>query len=317
MTAGTVSLSEMRIIYVGARVVGYRCLEALLAAGANISGLLTLDESRADATTAFYSFDHLISRHRLNTRKFTNLNKPEVVDWVRSLHPHVGIVVGVSHLLGPPLLKAPTLAFIGMHPTMLPEGRGRAPIPWALIKGLKRTGVSLFYCEEGADTGDLLAQEEVPVFYEDVSATLGARTDDTAIRLLLATLPSLAAGTAPRMAQDESRATEWPRRRPEDGIIDWRRSRKELYNWIRGLTHPYPGAFTQHRNRRLFVWSARESFDERTGEPGEILAVLPHGVLTATGEGSILLTRLQWQDREETNAHEAGLRAGDTLGGAQ
>lgn len=309
--------ASLRILYVGARLVGRRCLEALLAAGANVVGLLFLDDAKAGITVAHCDFSDLITTHRLHARTFTSLADPSLREWAVTLVPDVGIVVGVSQLVGAELLAIPRQGFIGMHPTMLPEGRGRAPIPWALIKGLKRTGVSLFYCKKGADTGDLLAQEEVSVFYEDVCATLGARTDDAAIRLLLATLPALATGTAPRMVQDESQATEWPRRRPEDGIIDWRRSRKELYNWIRALTHPYPGAFTQHRNRRLFVWSARESFDERTGEPGEVLAVLPHGVLTATGEGTILLTRLQWQDTQETDASKAGLKERDILGGLQ
>jgi len=304
----------MRIIYIGARVVGYRCLEALLRAGANVVGLLTLDERKADITTAFQSFNDLTAQHGLNVCKFSNLKAPNLVSWVRSLRPNLGIVIGVSQLVDSEILQIPPLGFIGMHPTLLPEGRGRAPIPWALIKGLTKTGVSLFYCDPEADTGDLIAQEEVPVYYEDVSSTLGARTDDVAIRLLTESLPKLAAGTAPRIPQDDSRATVWLRRRPEDGVIEWSRTRRELYNFVRALTHPYPGAFTTLDGRQLWVWEARESWDERTGQSGQVLAILPHGVLLATGSGNILLTRVQWESNKEVDAKNAGLEIGDRLG---
>jgi methionyl-tRNA formyltransferase len=316
MTTVASPWTEMRLVVLGARVVGHQCLAALLSRQANVVGLLTLDESMADLTTAFQSFDDLIARYRVNCRKFTNLKDPDLVSWIQDLQPHLGIVVGVSQLIPPEILRLPQLGFIGLHPTLLPQGRGRAPIPWALIKGLTRTGVSWFYCEPGADTGDLLAQAEVPVYYEDVSASLGARTDEMAIRLLLESLPGLAAGQAPRLVQDESNATEWPRRRPEDGLMDWDRTRGELYNWVRALTHPYPGAFTLVASRRLFIWNARESADERTGHPGEVLAVLPHGVLVATGVGNLLLTRVQWEDDAEVDAAQAGLQMGQRLGGA-
>lgn len=302
-----------RILYVGARLVGRRCLEALLAAKADIVGLLYLDESKAEVTVAHCDFADLIAVHRLPARSFTSLADPALRDWAAALSPDVGMVVGVSQLIGPEMLAVPQQGFVGMHPTLLPEGRGRAPIPWALIKGLERTGVSLFWCDPQADTGDLLAQEALPIHYEDTAATLGARADAVAARLLVDNLPALAAGKAPRTKQDAARATEWPRRRPEDGRIDWAQTSRQLYNFVRALAHPYPGAFTSCRGRRLFVWSCRESADSRRGAPGEVLDVLPHGVLVAVAEGTVLLTRLQWQDEAEADAAASGLHPGDRL----
>lgn len=300
-----------RILYVGARLVGRRCLEALLAANADIVGLLYLDESKAGVTVAHCDFADLVARQRLNARAFTSLADPALQDWAAALSPDVGMVVGVSQLIGSELLAVPRQGFIGMHPTLLPEGRGRAPIPWALIKGLERTGVSLFWCDPQADTGDLLAQEALPIHYEDTAATLGTRADAIAARMLVDNLPALAAGNAPRMQQDDARATEWPRRRPEDGRIDWAQTSRQLYNFVRALAHPYPGAFTSCRGRRLFVWSCRESADLRRGAPGEVLDVLPHGVLVAVAEGTMLLTRMQWQDEAEVEAAASGLQPGD------
>lgn len=303
-----------KLLLVAARAVGRRCLEALLAAGAPIQGLLTLDPSKADATTAFASFDDLIAAHGLNARLFTSLKADEHLEWARALAPDLGIVVGVSQLLDPQLLQVPRLGFLGFHPTLLPEGRGRAPIPWALIKGLTRTGASLFWCDRDADSGDIAAQATVPIFYEDVSETLGARTDEVSVRLLRDLLPRLGKGEIPRVRQDDTKATVWPRRRPEDGRLAWGQPSRALYDFIRALAHPYPGAFTLRAGRKLFVWAARESRDERRGPPGEVLAVAPHGVVVACAGGAVLLTRVQWEGESEVDAARAGLRERDRLG---
>jgi methionyl-tRNA formyltransferase len=287
----------VRLLYIGARIVGRRCLEELLADGAaEIVGVLELAAEKKEVTTAFADLDDLVERHGLQRRPFTTLRDPELTGWARSLAPDAGAVVGVSQLVGADLLAVPPLGFLGMHPTLLPEGRGRAPIPWALIKGLTETGVSIFRCEEGADTGAVYAQERVPVLYEDTSATLGARTDEVAAHLLARTVRGLAAGTATATPQDEARATSWPQRRPEDGVIDWTRPRRAVYDWVRALTRPYPGAFTALDGRRLDVWAAGESADPRSGEPGEVLDRLRDGLLVATGAGNVVLTDLGWHD---------------------
>lgn len=303
-----------RILYVGARIVGHRCLQALLEAGAHIAGVLFLDESKAGITVAHCAFDDLIRDYQLNARPFASLHDPDILAWAQACRPEVGMVIGVSQLLGETLLSVPDLGFIGMHPTMLPEGRGRAPIPWTLIKGLQQTGVSLFWCDAQADTGDLLSQARIPVYYEDTAAILGARTDEVAARLLVESLPLLNSGQPPRIPQDESKATVWPRRRPEDGLIDWSWPKRQLYDWVRSLAHPYPGAFSFSGSRKLFVWACRESFDTRTATPGTVLEVLPHGVLVACGEGAVLLTHLQWDSDAQVPGNQAGLIPGDLLG---
>ncbi len=303
-----------RLLLIAARTVGRRCLEALLAARAPIAGLLTLDPAKADTTTAFADFDDLISAHGLEARRFTALNTDEHLAWARARKPELGLVVGVSQLVGEDLLKVARLGFLGFHPTLLPEGRGRAPIPWALIKGLKRTGASIFWCERGADQGDLAAQAEVPIYYEDVSETLGARTDRASIRLLLTLLGRLAKGERPSTPQDDTQATIWPRRHPEDGRIAWGQRQRALYDFVRALTHPYPGAFTRRSGRKLFVWAARESLDERRGPPGEVLTVAPHGVVVACADGAVLLTRVQWEGEAEVEAALAGLVERERLG---
>ena len=143
---------ELRIVFVGARVVGRTVLEALLDAGARLAGLLALDDAKAEVTVAHASFAALAADRALRWRTFVRLDDPEVEGWVAELRPDLGLVVGVSQLLGPRLLAVPRLGFVGMHPTLLPEGRGRAPIPWTIIRGLHRTGVSLVHCAAGGQS---------------------------------------------------------------------------------------------------------------------------------------------------------------------
>ncbi len=304
----------MKVLVIGARIVGHQCLEALHRDGVNVVGVLHLDESKAGITTAFRSFDALIEEIDCPSRRFRDVNEESHRAWVEELSPDLGVVVGVSQLIREPLLSIPPQGVLGMHPTFLPEGRGRAPIPWALIRDLPRTGVSIFKCVPQADEGPVFLQERVPIYYEDNASDLGMRTDEVAARLLCRCVHQFENGDATEITQDPTAATDWPRRRPEDGLIDWQRGRRELYNWVRALTHPYPGAFTEHRGHRLFIWRARESFDERRGRPGEILARLPQGLLVATGEEPLLVQRVQLDDAPEIDAAELPSEVGELLG---
>ncbi len=306
----------MRVLVVAARVVGHRCLQAILESGAEVAALLYLDDAKANVTVAHEDFSDLIARYHLNARAFTSLRGEkgrEAYAFATAAKPDLGIVVGVSELIGEEMLALPPKGFIGMHPTLLPQGRGRAPIPWALIHDLKETGVTLFYAEPGADTGDILDQERVPIYDSDTAPILGSRTDDVACTLLVRNLPKLADGTAKRIKQDDAKATEWPRRRPEDGVIDWGKDTRALYNWVRALTHPYPGAFTFADGRKLFVWAAAPCEDNETDAPGTVLRV-DGAAFIATGNGVLKITSVQWSGGIEATPQDAGLEAGMRLG---
>lgn len=309
----------MKILFVGARRVGHYILRSILECNNpdyEVVKVLRLDESRKDITVAHRSFDNLIEKYSLYAETFTTLGG--LAEKEKILEPDLGIVAGVSQLVPKSLLEVPRLGFIGMHPTLLPEGRGRAPIPWAIIKGLQSTGVTWFWCDENADTGRIVSQMKVPIYYEDTVRQLGRRTDDMAVHLLLTQcLPEIKEGVIFGTRQTEKNVTYWPKRNPEDSLIDWSWDSGSLYDWIRALTHPYPGAFTYLNGRKLYIWSARESYDTRYRftpenliEFGEVIDILPHGVLV----NHLLLQRVQWEGEDEVNANEAGLKIRDILG---
>jgi methionyl-tRNA formyltransferase len=164
---------------------------------------------------------------------------------------------------------------LGIHGSLLPRLRGFAPVNWALLRDEPETGPSLFYFDEGMDTGDLVGQRPFALTDEDDAESVRKRIADASVELLREHLAGLAAGTAPRTPQPLEGATYGERRRPEDGAIDWTRSAREIFNRVRGLTRPYPGAFGFVGGEKVNVWKVRPVGGE---------GIAPGGVVTRDGE---------------------------------
>jgi methionyl-tRNA formyltransferase len=222
--------------------------------------------------------------------------------------PDVLLVVGWTQLLKEELLAIPKVA-LGFHASLLPKYRGRAPINWALIHGERETGNTLIVLAPGADVGDIVAQRTIPIGDDDDCATLYGKVAATEVEILSDVLPLIAKGRMPRRKQDESKATVMPKRRPEDGLIDWTRPSRALYDWVRALTHPYPGAFTFFEGRRVFVWCAAlpapgESVPARS-VPGTLARSLESGPLVATGDGWLHLISVSRDGEPEVRGTDA------------
>ncbi len=182
----------------------------------------------------------------------------------------------------------------GMHPTLLPRHRGRAPIPWAILTGLARTGVTLFEIVDAtADSGSIVGQVVVDIAPDETATTLFARLADAHVELTREFLPQLLARTAPRVPQDPSRASTWQRRTPADGIIDWETRAPYLSDWVRAQTRPYPGAFTYIGDEKVIVWAARAVVLVQGAAPGTIVELGAEGPVVACGEGGLVLEEIQ------------------------
>ena len=146
-----------------------------------------------------------------------------------------------------------------------------------------------------ADAGDIVAQQAIDIEPEDTALTLYRRIVKVGVDLLLDAYPAVLVGAAPRIPQDHARATVFPRRRPEDGRVEWTWPAGRVADTIRAVTHPYPGAFVGDGTGRLFLWGGAALPGLRSGAaPGTLLEILhAQGILVATGEGALLLTRAQ------------------------
>jgi methionyl-tRNA formyltransferase len=230
-------------------------MEAIYEAGGNLDLIVSLKDDVAVKKSGRVFVDEFALRNRIPVLKVEHINDADVLPRIRELDWL--FIVGWSQIAGPEVLDAPRLGALGMHPTLLPEGRGRAAIPWAILKGLSKTGVTMFKLDEGVDTGPILAQQEIALSSGTTATDLYARVNATHVALIKQTLPDLLTGRAIFQPQDEQRATEWPGRRPDDGAIDLSGSVNDAERLVRALTHPYPGAFYQDQNgNKVIVWAA-------------------------------------------------------------
>jgi len=247
----------MRFGLVTSVQLGLSCMEAIYDVGGTLALALTLTDDQARGKSGRAYLDESCGRHGIPLLKTPNINNDDAVTAIEAAELDWLFIVGWSQIARAPVLSAPRLGVLGMHPTLLPVGRGRAAIPWAILKRLERTGVTLFKLDEGVDTGPILDQIEVPM-RPDIDATeLYGRVEHAHAALIRTAFPKLAAGTLTARAQDESRATAWPARRPEDGRIDMNGSAVDAECLVRAVTRPYPGAFVERDERRLIIWRAK------------------------------------------------------------
>ena len=289
----------MRTVWVSFDTVGRNCLEAAAEVGAEIVGIVTLPGPIDPSRSGQCAFDEAAGRHGAVLVEAADVNADATLDAVRALEPELVFVVGWSQLVREPFIALAAEGVFGMHPTLLPRHRGRAPIPWALLSGLARTGVTLFeIVDTTADSGAIVGQRVVEIAEDDTAETLFERISDAHVGLIREYVPQLLARTAPRIPQDPRRASAWPKRTPADGIIDWETRAPYLYDWVRAQTRPYPGAFTFLGDEKVVVWRARPVDLEQPAPAGTIVAARPEGPVVACGQGALLLEEVETEARE-------------------
>jgi len=215
------------------------------------------------------------------------------IEEVRRLKPELIVVVAYGHILKKEILEIPSRGCVNLHPSLLPKLRGPAPIPWAIIRGEKETGVTTFFLNERMDAGEIILQKTTPIGEEEDAGELSARLAKMGAELLAETLDLIEKGRAPRTIQEESQVTYAPKLRKEDSILDWKNGARELANLIRGLS-PEPGAYTFFREEPLKILKGKvETVFPPSFTPGVIIKVDRNGVYLQTGEGVLALREVQ------------------------
>ena len=312
----------MKIVIIGPTLLTRKCVEALIRRGENIFAIYTLDDSMAWEKSRFAIMDDIAEKHGIKLFKVKDINSAEVISQLRNIQPDVIFELGWSQIISKDMLGIPRKGCIGVHASLLPKNRGAASLNWALIRGDKKTGVTLFYLEEKPDDGDIIAQKEFDVDDRDDISTLHAKSDIASAELLIENIDAIRNDTVKRLKQNLAETSTTQRRRPEDGVIKWDSTAKELYNWVRAQTHPFPGAFTFWKGKRFYIWQSEISdgaYDAKTGQAGEVLKIEhKKGILVKACEGAILVKRAQLADGAEMWADDLaqkhGIRNGDVLG---
>jgi methionyl-tRNA formyltransferase len=230
-------------------------MQTIYRIGGRIELAATLHDHLAPKKSGRVHIDAFCSRNDIDLIRIANVNEPVVIDAVLAKQIDWLFVIGWSQIARKQLLDAPALGALGIHPTLLPEGRGRAPIPWAILKGLERTGVTLFRLDEGVDTGDILAQEVLPIAPDETATSLYERVRLAHETLIERIWPSLIAGNVESQPQDETLASQWPGRTHEDGRITAEMGCRAVDRLVRATTRPYPGAFFDSTSKRYRIWA--------------------------------------------------------------
>lgn len=251
----------MRYGFVTCVRLGRACVEEILGSGAQLHILVTLRDDLAKQKSGRIYLDDLAEHHQIPLCKVKNINEPKAVQSLRDADLDWLFIVGWSQIAGLEVLSCARRGVLGMHPTLLPVGRGRASIPWAILKGLSQTGVSLFRLAEGVDTGPVLAQRVIEIDADETAGTLYEKAVAAHLSLLRSVVPELEAGSVEEEPQDDAKATEWPARRPEDGeILPQSMTMDHVDRLVRATTRPYPGAFVRQPDGSILrVWSGAPS----------------------------------------------------------
>ncbi len=280
-------LPEARIAVFGYSEVGYRCLGLLLERAADVVGVYTHEDDPTEQRW-FGSVAELARKHEIPVHVFEDPRDPALLASLRSLRPDLLFSFYYRHMLPAAVLETARLGAFNMHGSLLPKYRGRAPVNWAVLHGETETGATLHHMVARADAGDIVDQEAVPIAPDETAAEVSVHVAEAAVRVLDRQLAALCAGRAPRIPQDESKASKFGRRRPEDGRIDWKRGAREIVNLVRAVSHPFPGAFTSSSCGNVLIWRARPSGGQ--GAPGTVIGVAP--LVVACGDGAVEI--LDW-----------------------
>jgi methionyl-tRNA formyltransferase len=220
---------------------------------------------------------------------------------LRAWQPELILALGWYYLVPREVRAVAPLGCLGIHASLLPKYRGGAPIPWAIINGEARTGVTLFHLEDEVDSGDIVAQTPFAIGSDETCADVIDRATDASIQVLKEALPRLARGTAPRTPQRHEDACWCPQRRPEDGRIDWRWPSRRVHDFVRAQTHPYSGAFTMAGDTRVTVWRSVVDHREAEGPPGAF-HLTDGGLVISCGSGAVVASHLGLADRDSCSA---------------
>ena len=217
---------------------------------------------------------------------------PAFLEIFHKLNPEMIVVAAFGQILPEAIINFPPLKCLNIHPSLLPEYRGAAPINWAIIRGETKTGVTIMLMDKGMDSGDILLQQQTVI---NAAETYGELHDRLAIQgasLLIEAIERMSAGSALPKPQDTSGVTFAPRLKKETGRINWSSDAGDIVNLIRGLS-PAPAAYTYLSGQALKIFTAEAKKGNVEDAPGAIHAETAHGLRVAAANGYVFLKEVQ------------------------
>jgi methionyl-tRNA formyltransferase len=304
----------MRIILIGQAAFAEKSLEKLVGNGHDIAAVYCPPDPPSG------KFDPVKQKAlalNVPVRQHKSLKAPEVREEFVALNADLAVLAFVTQIVPPQVFSVPRLGSICFHPSILPKYRGASAINWALIKGETVTGLTIFWVDQGIDTGPILLQKTVSVEPDDTTGSLyfnkifplGVDAIGEAVELIKA-------GNPPRIIQDESKANYDPICKDEHAKIDWSKPAQEVYNLIRGCD-PQPGAHTTYNGKMVRIFDARLQLANNSARAGQVTGVGAEEMTVALNGGTLTVKKARGDGTKVSGAEfakQVGLTVGDNLG---
>jgi methionyl-tRNA formyltransferase len=304
----------MRIVIHGQQAFGKSVLEALLQRGEQVIAVYCAPEKPGQRPDPL---KEAAQAHHLPVYQPRSYRKPEVWEAFAALQADLCVMAYVTLFVPEEMLNLPTHGTIQYHPSLLPRHRGPSSINWPIIWGETKTGLTIFWPDNGLDTGPILLQKEVEILDTD---TLGSLYFDKlyplGVEALLEAVDMVRHGTAPKLPQDNALATYEGWCKQDDVEINWHRPVQEVWNLIRG-TDPQPGAWSTYNGQVVQMYEAKKVPGAAAGTPGEVTSVAPESFTVAASDGQIAIGRVRPANGAKVSAADfiksSGLHPGSRL----
>jgi methionyl-tRNA formyltransferase len=290
----------MRIALIGQAAFGAEVLKGLLQQGQEVVGVFCPPDRGGKADP----LKEAALAASLPVYQPARMKDPEAAAQMVGLQADLGVLAFVTDIVPPGVFNAPKLGSICYHPSILPRYRGASAINWAVINGETESGLTIFWVDEGIDTGDILLQKQVEIGPQETTG--GVYFDKLypqGVAAVLEAVHLVAQGKAPRLPQDHSKATYDPPCDEKVAGLDWSQPGRKVFNFIRGCD-PQPGATTTFKGEKVKFYNASFLEESSGGAPGEILEVSDKGLKVAVSGGAILITRFRTKDLGKVKAPE-------------
>lgn len=299
----------MRISLIGQGPFGEKVLERLVQKGEDVVGVFSPPDKRGDA------MKDLAEKSGIFSHSPVSMKDLQVYSIYKKLQPEVAVLAFVTDIVPEKLLSVPSLGTICYHPSLLPRHRGASAINWAIIQGDTRTGLTIFWVDKGIDTGPILLQKEVAIGPEDTTGSLYFnRLFPMGVDAVLEAIELIKQGSAPRIPQDEMRATYEPPCDDRVASVDFGSSVRDVYNLIRGCD-PQPGAYVLHKGKKIRFYEAKFFSSGVEKQSGEIVSIGQGALGIAVRGGLITVAKLRIEKGEKMGplafAEATGMKIGD------
>ena len=279
----------MEILFIGSLIFSKNILNQIIKTDSNLVGIVTKKNNKKNNDQ--FDLSKIANKNNIPYKYANKINSNSSVNWIKKINPELIICVGWSEILSNEILSIPKKGVIGYHPSELPKNRGNHPIIWHLVLGLNSTASTFFFIDKGIDSGNIISQKKVKINKKDNAKTLYHKLSKVSLVQIKQILNNF---NKIRSIKQKKINSNYLRKRSEkEGLIDWRMNAINIYNLVRSLSFPYPGAEFVFKNSRIKVWKVKVYKKvPKNVEPGKIFSTIRGKAMVKCGDGAVLLQNI-------------------------